>query len=818
VPARTLPLPAGLHPDLAEALHTSGIQTLYIHQAQTWDNVQSGRHTGVVSGTASGKTLCYNLPILDRLAKLPSARALYLFPTKALAQDQHSALQKLCGACPSGSCLNTLEAAIYDGDTPARSRSAIRGRARILLSNPDMLHIGILPHHPTWAEFFRNLHFIVIDEMHIYRGVFGSHVANVIRRLKRIASFYGAAPLFILTSATIANPGELAFRLVEEEVAVVDEDGSARGQKTFLLYNPPVIDQDLGLRRSATQESVRLAEDLLTYHVQTILFSRTRRSVEIILTYLRERAAGAPSDHAPGNPEEHVRGYRSGYLPNQRRQIERGLRDGAIRTVIATNALELGIDIGSLGAALMVGYPGSIASTRQQAGRAGRGEDAALAILVATADPLDQFLAAHSDYLFERSPEHALINPDNLLILLDHLRCAAFELPFREGEQYGRLPQEVLNELLAFLAQQGTLYQAGAKYFWMADQYPAQQTSLRSSSANPIILQSWEAEQASTIGIIDRASALWMVHPEAIYLHEGQTYLVESLDLEHSLARLRSIQTDYYTEPKNETTVQVLEEKEQSAAAGCTKAHGELLVTTQVKGFRKIRWHSHEILGNGEVDLPPSELLTTGYWISIDDATVNLLREQGLWNSDPNDYGPTWRIQRERARKRDGFRCQVCGIPEQDRSHDVHHKIPFRTFASAEQANRLENLITLCPPCHHRTETAVHIRSGLAGVAFALGHLAPFFLMCDSGDLGVHSDPQFSYANDRPAIILYDQAPGGIGFSLRLFEIHQELLKRAYELVTNCLCQNGCPSCVGPGGENGLGGKNESLAILKSLA
>ena len=499
---RSQPLPLDLNPDLVEALHRTEIHSLYLHQAQAWEKVRHGLHTAVVSGTASGKTLCYNLPVLDCLAELPTARALYLFPTKALAQDQLSTLKKLCGACPPGSALSALECAIYDGDTPARNRQAIRGRARILLSNPDMLHIGILPHHPTWAHFFRDLHFVVIDEMHIYRGVFGSHVANVIRRLKRIAAFYGAAPQFILTSATIANPGELGSRLVEEPIEVVDSDGSGKGPKTFLIYNPPVIDQSLGLRRSATQESVRLAEDLLAHDVQTILFGRTRRSVEIILTYLRERVAGLPSSETDKSGDRRNLAREVARLPqrlppNQRRQIESGLRDGVVRAVIATSALELGIDIGGMGAALMVGYPGSIASTRQQAGRAGRGEDAALAILVTTADPLDQFLASHPEYLFERSPEHALINPDNLLILLDHLRCAAFELPFKEGDMFGSLPAGDLSELLSFLVQDGVLVRAerrpsGWQTSILPRRYPCD-----SASANPVILQAWEGRPAN---------------------------------------------------------------------------------------------------------------------------------------------------------------------------------------------------------------------------------------------------------------------------------------------------------------------------------
>ncbi len=850
-PAQFAPLPEGLHPSLVNILAQAGIKRLYTHQAAAWELAEAGKNVVVVTGTASGKTLCYNLPVLDRLLRNPESRALYLFPTKALAQDQASMLRALLNSQPQGmpgalaksifpfpvaqnlsspanpreelqAAPNPIPVGVYDGDTPQGARPSVRKQARIVISNPDMLHAGILPHHTSWMDFFSNLKFVVIDEMHSYRGVFGSHIANVLRRLQRIARFYGATPQFILTSATIANPVELAGRLIEQPVTLVDQDGSGRGSKSFLIYNPPLVDPDLGLRRSSLQESVRLAEDLLAYNVQTIIFARSRRSVELVLTYLRQRPL-APLAYS-GAPEteldelEIVRGYRSGYLPKQRREIERGLRAGKVRAVVATNALELGIDIGGMGASLLVGYPGTVAATWQQAGRAGRGAAASMAVLIATADPLDQFLAGHPDYFFGRSPEQALINADNLLILLNHLRCAAFELPFNAGECFGSVPSSQVNEFLAFLAEQGSLHQSGDRFFWMADQYPAQAVSLRSASPERVLLQVVEADSAFTLGEVDTASACWMVHPEAIYLHEGQSFLVDELDLEQKIARLRPVEMDYYTQPRSETTVALLEKLNEALIAGGTKAYGEISVTTQLTGFRKVRWYTHEQLGTGELTLPPTELQTTGYWLSLDEQTVEVLRQQGLWSNDPNDYGPNWRQQRELARQRDRYRCQVCGIEETDRAHHVHHKTPFRLFASYEQANQLNNLITVCPSCHRRIETTVRVRSGLAGLSFVLGQLAPFFLMCDGRDIGVHSDPQSPLAGGQPAVILYDQVPAGIGFSQRLFELHAELVQRALELVKACKCSQGCPSCIGPGGENGLGGKREALAILNSLA
>jgi DEAD/DEAH box helicase domain-containing protein len=832
--AHTSPMPPDLHPALVDALSRSGIFSLYSHQIAAWEHLQAGKNVVVVTGTASGKTLCFNLPVLDRLLRQPDTRALYLYPTKALAQDQSAALRTLTNNLEISGAL--FSAAIYDGDTPTHVRPAIRATAQLLFSNPDMLHIGILPHHTSWVQFFSKLRFVIIDEVHTYRGVFGSHVANVIRRLKRIAGFYGAAPQFILTSATIANPAEFAGKLIEEPIQLIDQDGSARGPRHFLIYNPPITDRNLGLRRSALQESVRLAEDLLAYLVQTILFARTRRSVELLLTYLRNRMPSTtpagpagmdlpvPSRREPPvdlEQAEIVRGYRSGYLPEQRRAIERGLRQGQVRAVVATTALELGIDIGGMGAALLVGYPGTIADTLQQAGRAGRGEAAALAVLVAVADPLDQFLVAHPEYLFERSPEHALINPDNLLILLDHLRCAAFELPFQSGSSFGSLSAERLAEFLDFLAGQGELHRSGEKYFWIAGQYPAQGISLRSTSANPVILRARTGPDldapSQLIGQVDRPSAMWMVHPQAVYMHEGQTYLVEALDLEENIAWLRATGGEYYTEPQRETTVQLIAQLAVEPSPKVTRAFGEIQVTTQVTGYRKIRWYTHENLGQGDLALPPTDLITTGYWLALEEATVESLRQQGLWSNDPNDYGPNWRSQRDLARARDGYRCQICGAPEQERSHYVHHITPFRAFTSYLQANKLENLATLCPSCHRVAETAVRVRSGLSGLAYVLSHLAPFFLMCDLKDLGVHADPQSPLAEGKPTVVLYEQIPAGIGFSQHLFSLHHELLQRAQQLVAACECNAGCPACVGPASENGLGCKKETLAILESL-
>jgi len=843
-PSRLCPFPADLPPALAETLAGRGITSLYSHQVEAWTHARRGENVVLATGTASGKTLGYNLPVVAALMEDPEVRALYLFPTKALSQDQLAGLNQLTSRLHQKSSTINLQSAIYDGDTPAAHRPSIRGKARIVLSNPDMLHTGILPHHTNWEEFFRGLRFVVIDEMHTYRGVFGSHVANVLRRLKRVARFYGASPQFILTSATIGNPAGLAERLTEAPVALVDEDGSGRGERHFLIYNPPVVDPALGLRKSSVQESVRLAQDLLAEGVQGVVFARSRRSVEILLKYLQE-SPPSPLNSSPNETREGgegIKGYRSGYLPSQRRAIEKGLRDGSVRLVVATNALELGIDIGGLGAALLVGYPGTIASTRQQAGRAGRGDEPAAAVLVATASPLDQFLAHHPEYFFARSPEQALVDPDHLLILLNHLRCAAFELPFQPGEDFGRLPAGKVKEFLDFLVGNRELHLSEERYFWMADAYPAAAISLRSASPDNVVLQVEDDQAGSgvqprTLGEVDLASAAWMVHPRAVYLHEGQQYYVQELDLERNTASLIPVSLDYYTEPQRQTEVSLISTTETSpiplsgqsagvpkgAGENGTKAYGELQVTTQVTGFRKRTWLGGENVGEEPLELPPSTLQTTGYWLTISEKTVEALSQEGLWTNAANDYGPDWEKIRERVRARDGFRCQVCGREEAGRQHDVHHKVPFRSFRDEagrvlrERANQLDNLVALCPECHKKAETNVRMRSGLAGLATVLGQLAPLFLMCDTADLGVHYDPQAPFAEGRPTVVLYDEVPAGIGFSQRLYEMHTELLKRALELVEECPCEEGCPSCVGPAGENGAGGKQETLAILRLL-
>jgi DEAD/DEAH box helicase domain-containing protein len=597
------PLPTGLDPRLVRALRSRGLTSLYCHQADAWEAAARGSNVVVVTPTASGKTLCYNLPVLNTLLADPTARAMYLFPTKALAQDQYATLQALIDAAEVD-----IRTWPYDGDTPAAERRLIRQAGHVVITNPDMLHSGILPHHTKWHHLFENLRYVVIDEMHGYRGVFGSHVANVIRRLKRVCRHYGSSPQFILASATIANPGELAERLIELPVEVVTRNGAPRGRKEFIVYNPPVVNRALGIRRSSVLEASGLASELIRSGVHTIVFARARTTAEVLLTYLRE--ALPPK---VGN-DSAIRGYRGGYLPMQRREIEAGLRSGDIRGVVSTNALELGVDIGSLDAAVMTGYPGTIASAWQQAGRAGRREGLSAAIMVASSSPLDQFIVQHPEYFFEGSPENGLINPDNLLIVVNHIKCAAFELPFRQGERFGDYePADALD----YLTEAGLLHPVDGTWYWMADSYPAEDLSLRTAAReNVVIIDHSTKARPRVIGEVDAFSAPMLVHTDAIYIHDGQQYHVDELDWEQHKAYVRPVDVEHYTDASLAVRVDVIEQFS-DGAPDAPRHHGEVLVGALVTQYKKIRLHTHENLGWGKVFLPESQMHTSAYWTSL---------------------------------------------------------------------------------------------------------------------------------------------------------------------------------------------------------
>ncbi|WP_029733773.1 DEAD/DEAH box helicase [Deferrisoma camini] len=600
-PARTEPFPDGVHPDLVQALGTRGIERPYSHQARAAEAALGGRAFVAVTPTASGKTLCYNLPVLTTLLQEPDARALYLFPTKALAQDQLAELQELARAMG-----RDLPAFTYDGDTPQDVRRRVRDQARIVLTNPDMLHQGILPHHPRWARFFGSLRYVVIDEMHVYRGIFGSHVANVLRRLRRVCRFHGSEPVFLLSSATIRNPGDLARRLTGvEDLVEITDSGAPRARKHLLFVNPPVIDPALGLRASAVGVARRIATRFLREGVSTIAFVRTRLQVEILTRYLKDRFERRP------DRKGWVRGYRGGYLPDLRRQIERGLRDGTIRGVVATNALELGIDIGQLEAAVLTGYPGSVASTWQQAGRAGRRTGVSAAVLVASSQPLDQYVITHPETVVGTPPELGLIDPDNLHVLVSHIRCAAFELPFEEGEEFGSEP---LEEILAFLEEKGVLRRSGRRWHWIEDAYPAEQVALRTADPDNFAVIDASGPRPRVIAQVDLESAPTTIHPGAVYMVEGRAHQVERLDWEGRKAYVRPVDPDYYTQAISYAKVRVLEAFAGHDLGRGRAEWGEVHVLARVPGYKKIKFYTSENVGYGEVDLPDQEMHTTAAW------------------------------------------------------------------------------------------------------------------------------------------------------------------------------------------------------------
>ncbi|MGD9894745.1 MAG: DEAD/DEAH box helicase, partial [Dehalococcoidia bacterium] len=604
---------------LVRALQTRGIVEPYSHQAAAVSAVLDGANVVVVTPTASGKTLCYNIPVLNSILADPSTRAIYLFPTKALAQDQMAELHGLITEI--GEDIKTYT---YDGDTPADARRAVRSAGHIVVTNPDMLHTGVLPHHTKWTKLFENLRYIVIDELHGYRGVFGSHVANVIRRLRRICAFYGSNPTFICCSATIANPRDLAEKLTGTPMQLIDENGAPRGERVVALYNPPVVNRELGIRRGAMGEARRIAARLLERGVQTIVFAPSRTSVEVLLTYLRgsiKRRAGDP---------ERIRGYRGGYLPLERREIERGLRDGTVRGVVATNALELGIDIGGLEAAVLMGYPGSVASTWQQFGRAGRRHDLAFAVMVTNSSPLNQYIASHPEFVLEGAPEAGLINPDNFDIIVSHLKCAAFELPFDAGERFG--PHS--DPTFEILVDEDVLHRAGSRYYWMAETYPAEQVSLRSASIDNFVVIE-QGPKPRVIGEMDRPSAPLYLHDEAIYFHGGRQFHVDRLDWEEKKAYVRPVDVDYYTDAEIAVDLRVLEDTESIELPGATASRGEVKVSYQPTIFKKIKLETHENVGWGKIHLPQEDVHTTAYWLSLQPDATETLRgdtmQSGLW-------------------------------------------------------------------------------------------------------------------------------------------------------------------------------------------
>ncbi|MDD2429391.1 MAG: DEAD/DEAH box helicase [Eubacteriales bacterium] len=720
-PAQLALFPACVDAKIVDVLSRRGIQSLYTHQASCIAAVAESRDVVVVTPTASGKTMCYNIPVLSEILKNPDARALYLFPTKALSADQVAELYDLVTLM--GEDIKTYT---YDGDTPNSARRAIRQAGHVVVTNPDMLHSGILPHHTKWVKLFENLKFIIIDEIHAYRGIFGSNLANVLRRLERLCEFYGSKPQYILCSATIANPGELAQTLTGRPMTVIDNNGAPTGKKHTVFYNPPVVNRQLGIRKSSLHEVRSIARLFLRNKIQTIVFAKSRVQVEVLTRALKDEVRDALGQAG------RVRGYRGGYLPNERREIERDLRAGRVDAVVSTNALELGIDIGSLEACILCGYPGTIASTWQQFGRAGRRQEASLTIMVASSAAIDQYIITHPEYFFRQSPENALLNPNNLYIMLSHFKCSAYELPFKDGETFGNAPGT--DSLLAYLEESDIVRHVGDTWHWSAEDFPASEISLRTAmTENFLIMDTTYPHDVRVVGEMDRFTVPMLLHENAIYMHEGMQYQVDRLDFDNCRAFVRRVEVDYYTDADLNVSLSLLDIEEEGAAAG----RGDVKVTALVKIFKKMKLDTGESLGYGPVRLPETDMHTTAMWWTLDNNVAAQFPKDSLQN-------------------------------------------------------------------------------GMLGISNVLRIVAPLYLMCSPRDIAVSYQVKSPFT-DKPTLIMYDNCPGGVGLSEKAFYMRDALLGHAEILIDACVCEAGCPSCVGPTAQIGSDGKSMALQLLKLL-
>ncbi len=751
-------IPSVLGPGVVSALRDRKVGRLYSHQAQAIESAVGGRHVVVSTPTASGKSLCFHLPVLEALARDPDARAMYLYPTKALARDQEASLRSLMQA--SGL---DVGAVVYDGDTPADARRAARERARVILTNPDMLHMGILPHHTSWARTLQHLRYVVVDELHTYKGVFGSHVANVLRRLARAARFHGQDPQFIGATATIGNPRAHAARLFgarEDEVDLVGESGAPRGERRFFLFNPPVVNQELGIRASCVKQAVMLAADLVRAEVPTIVFGQSRNSVEVMLRYLRDAVSTAGERGEQAIDPARIVAYRGGYLPAQRRGVEQRLRDGEILCVVATNALELGIDIGELDAVVCAGYPGSIAATWQRFGRAGRRGSTSLCVLVASSAPVDQYLAREPRFLLGAPVEEARIDPDNVEILVQHVKCAAFELPFKRGEAFGSLGAEETADALTFLASHQVLHESAGTFHWAADSYPANDVSLRSVGWDNVVIVDLAEDRA--LAELDWRSAHTMLHEQAIYQHDGECWQVERFDYENHKAFVRKVEPDYWTDAMTYVEIGVIEQ-EATGEVGAPRwpcGWGEVAVIEKVVGYKKIKFFTHENAGYGDVRLPEMQMHTTSCWITVPERVCA-------------------EFPAGRAAAIEGLRAVGVGL---------------ETVAA---------LALMCDP---------------RDLGVTLGD-APSTVGTVSSPPPARPEPPRKERGGPvpgfdPTLFIYEHVPGGTGLAERIWEQREVLLARALRMIETCPCTAGCPSCIGPGDTQR---KSAALDLLLAL-
>ncbi len=772
--AQLAPMPEWVDRRLVRALATRGVNHLYTHQLDAAEATRAGRDVVIATPTASGKTLCYSLPVFQQLLAEPQARALYLFPTKALARDQVEEARALAAELDE-----PIGVAVYDGDTPPDQRRAARRGARILATNPEMLHAGILPHHTAWSELLAGLRYVVIDELHVYRGVFGSHVAHVLRRLRRLARFHGADPVFVSSSATIANPAELAELLTGRPTRLVKRNGAPRGPRHVLIYNPPVVDSALGIRQSYLKATCSLARRIHRAGVDSLVFCRSRLAVEVMLRYLRDdvRQSG---DRQSGDAGGSIRGYRGGYLPDRRREVERGLREGDARMVVTTSALELGIDIGAIDAVVVAGWPGSRAALWQRAGRAGRRLAPSLGVLVASSEPLDQYVAGDPDYLFGQSPEHARIDPDNASILVPHVKCAAYELPFSADESYGELAAAETTEVLDCLADASLLHRGPAGTFHYVDEaYPANDVNLRGPLDENFLVvrvegdQRWRGDSAAAHGTViaevPYADAPQELHEQAIYQLEGRQYQVLRLDHDNRKGYVAEVDIDYYTDAMTQTQVRVIARQQPADVdSGVTACQGEVHLVNRVVGFKKIKLHSRENIGYGEVHQPDREMHTSALWLTV----------------PPRELS---RLARTPA------------------------EIADATLALARALHSAASLL-LMTDTRDLGKAVGDARSAWFPVLGRSGHR--------SGGDQERSDDEAPMTPGpyAPTIFLFDRYPGGTGLAQRLYDERRHLLGQTHQIVARCGCKRGCPACIGPTLSAPGEGGGEQISELKTTA
>lgn len=805
-------IPSSIHPDLITTLRDNGIKSLFSHQYDAVKLIQEEKNVILTTGPASGKSLAYILPVLNSIYNQENINALFLYPTKALAHDQYKHINDLIGNSPNKNTQNkniSKMINVYDGDTPKELRSPIRKHAQVILTNPDMLHIGILPNHFLWENFFENLKYVIFDEAHIYHGIFGSHVANVVRRLKRILSLYHQKPIFICTSATIGNPIEFIEKLLEEKFELIENDGSPQGKKKTIFYNPPIINEELGIRKSSNLETLQIVKELVENDIQTLVFQGSRKQVERSLKNINLQSGF--------QKEFFSASYRSGYLANDRRKLEQDFRSGKLNVLFATNALELGVDIGGLRSVILSGYPGSISSTLQQVGRAGRKQSDSLAILIASANPIDQYIIKRPEYLLINNPEKALINPDNPNILLDHLKIALYELSLMEGENFGNLKWDQIYPFIDQLIATGIARKNNKKYMISNQSTFKNEISLRNLSGNTMKLIDNTKKPERIIGEIDYASSLWMVHPNAIYLHLGEQYYVNKVDFESNEVFLEESTADYYTEPKIEKTYEILKQTRAKSIDQLELHFGNIRVTQAVTGYKEILWDTHQKISEGKLDLPEIVLDTEAFWFYIPDSITTKIIDNKLLLNQKNDYGPEWKRYKDLIRRRDNYTCQHCGLPEEKTAHHIHHKKPIKLFDSIEAANNPANLITLCPKCHRLAEVQVRVRSGMSGLSYLLKTLSPVFIMCGPEDIDVILDSKNEITGYANAILTYDNISYGLGLSEEIYNNFPMILPEMIKHVKECGCHHGCPSCVGPVSDEGYGGKEETIQLLELL-